>query len=796
MLKLVVTLFVLFPTVIFSQDFPYTHLVTNINDPAIRTNEPSVAVFGNHLIVGTNYNGTNINTVGVFTSSNDGETWTNGTMPAGFNGSSTDDSDPSVSFDAYGNAYFVYLSVYNDSSGIFINKSTDFGMTWLPNSITVITENNNYYLIDKPYIYIKTAEYDNTSNDIFIAYHYNTGNDGTMNINLIVGNSSTLQFTGPYTVASVFTNNNSLQGPVPYFLTSNSSLYVAYEEKLGSQFNIRIARSTNGGKNFSSPVTIASDIQHIGWEYLGNHWMGQGYGFSETHFRVNLFPSITSVEGNLYVAFAEKLEGDNDEIILAKSTDQGVTWVLTDGIFSGAGDEFFPWITSTADGKLAVVYQSMVDVHSTEIYSLLAISLDGFTTVQDPELIDHFNYDESFWNAEEVFIGDYNGITANDNNIFSVFTSNRTVGSNKPTSVKMGIIPNKVNLLFKAYSNDNPSSSEIEINGVPYPIPNNGFIFNNSETFSDNDYFVSGVLTGSKFRHWNGFSSNPFDNPINNYAFPYTPPTNPKPINIYYYPTQPILVKNYLEGGTSTDDFGLSWQQNPDGNYTFDFGESFDAFIYNSNTQDEYSITALPITAQRYNTNWNFLNWNTGSTSTTIQNIKVPDDIPPSGSFTANYKGHFTSAQSDAFTSNGQRKIVLDSQGKYHLVYPSYGKIWSTQSNTTDFNGVWSNEFIFAEESDLQLKNPSIDDFDGYTSATVFEGGMNGFAGVFLAEKYLLNNDSPVITQIPETGIDPNYFGNIKPVVAYTAHEIFVVYKPSSSSPKGIGVNITTAVNG
>lgn len=291
------------------------------------------------------------------------------------------------------------------------------------------------------------------------------------------------------------------------------------------------------------------------------------------------------------------------------------------------------------------------------------------------------------------------------------------------------------------------------------------------------------------FRHWDNY--NVYSNPSTLKILSST-----DKIRTIYFPTHPLIITNYLEGGSSTDDFGLSWQQNPDGNYTFDFGESFDAFIYNSNTQDEYSITALPITAQRYNTNWNFLNWDTGSTSTTIQNIKVPDDIPPSGSFTANYKGHFTSAQSDAFTSNGQRKIVLDSQGKYHLVYPSYGKIWSTQSNTTDFNGVWSNEFIFAEESDLQLKNPSIDDFDGYTSATVFEGGMNGFAGIFLAEKYLLNNDSPVITQIPETGIDPNYFGNIKPVVAYTAHEIFVVYKPSSSSPKGIGVNITTAVNG
>lgn len=135
-------------------------------------------------------------------------------------------------------------------------------------------------------------------------------------------------------------------------------------------------------------------------------------------------------------------------------------------------------------------------------------------------------------------------------------------------------------------------------------------------------------------------------------------------IVVYYLPTQPLSVSNYLEGGTSTDDFELTWND-ASLNYTQEFGNSFNAFIYQSPTNDDYTIEALPITAQRYNTNWNFLNWNTGSTSTTIQNIKVPDDIPPSGSFTANYKGHFTSAQSDAFTSNGQRKIVRDNSGYY-----------------------------------------------------------------------------------------------------------------------------------
>lgn len=54
-------------SVTIAQSYPYTHLVTNIADQLIYTNEPSVAVNINKLIVGTNYNNwSTINRVGVF----------------------------------------------------------------------------------------------------------------------------------------------------------------------------------------------------------------------------------------------------------------------------------------------------------------------------------------------------------------------------------------------------------------------------------------------------------------------------------------------------------------------------------------------------------------------------------------------------------------------------------------------------------------------------------------------------------------------------------------------------------
>jgi len=51
-------------TLNYGQSFPYTNLVTDTGDPTIYINEPSVAVYNDNVIVGTNY----VNWSGVFLS--------------------------------------------------------------------------------------------------------------------------------------------------------------------------------------------------------------------------------------------------------------------------------------------------------------------------------------------------------------------------------------------------------------------------------------------------------------------------------------------------------------------------------------------------------------------------------------------------------------------------------------------------------------------------------------------------------------------------------------------------------
>jgi len=761
-------LFLLFICSSFSiaQSYPYTHLVTNITDQLIYTNEPSVAVNNNNLIVGTNYNnGSTINRVGVFYSSDNGQNWSNGIMPKGFSGNSTDDSDPSVSYDGLGNAYYVYLSEYSNSTGIFINKSTNGGAYWMSNSVEVISENQENYIIDKPYVFIHKSgiEYENK---IFIAYYYEDLNN--IQIRLMIGNVNTLQFSGPYVVASISnTADNYLQGPVPLFHSTSSSIFIAYTEKLNNQFNIKVARSTDGGINYLTPVNVASNVQHIGtYDVEGDKYY---LGSWHNKFRVNNFPSITIIGDNIYVAFAEKLNG-YDKITISKSTNFGSSFSKLNQLDFYGNFNFFPWITFAPDNKLVLVYQSMANSIDPIVYTRLYLLKDD-AIIEDAALdLDNFDYVSCF-TTQIRFLGDYLNVTSDDNYIYSVFTSKNQNIIGTSTAIKMGKIPNKINLSLKAFADQTPISSEVTIDQTPYQIPVQGLNFNNPFTFQSNTYLASGILQGYKFRHWQITGSTVFDNPLFN-SFPHSPPLSPISLDIKFYPTQPLTVINNLEGGNGGT-YKVTWDKKSNETQTISSGQSYYAFEYNQALQDVFTLEVQDFSA--LNTNWNFLNWSDDlQSSTRIEAITANNK-----NFTAIYKGHFRSDNSSAYTSNSQQKTIRDNAGYYHTVYISMGIPWYTKSVTTDFGGEWTQEDEPIMPYDGVAKNPSLD-FYGDNLLVVFEYSQT--EGTFLQLVMINMLTGSINLEYDRTSLPSSFFGNAKPVIAYTNGEIYVAYKESTSS--------------
>ncbi len=318
--------------------------------------------------------------------------------------------------------------------------------------------------------------------------------------------------------------------------------------------------------------------------------------------------------------------------------------------------------------------------------------------------------------------------------------------------------------------------------GFPYDNFSVGTEFNTGEVINfwrGAKYTLSVVQTSFSrndttfnFRHWDNY--NVLDNPAELKILSET-----DKIRTMFYPTQPLTVTNYLEGGTSSDNFEIIWQEVKPAQ-SYNYGSQYNAFNYQLPTNDQYTIKALPITDLRYGTSWTFFNWNTGSYQDTIKNIK----LTAPKLFTANYKGHFRADNINAYSSNSQQKTVRDDNGYYHTVYISMGVLWYTKSVTTDFGGEWTKEEnILPYDYDGTAKNPALD-FYGNNLIVVYEFNQTTEPiGTFLQLVMINMTTGGVISDnYDRTPFPSTFFGYAKPVIAYTNGEIYVAYKESASS--------------
>ena len=240
-------------------------------------------------------------------------------------------------------------------------------------------------------------------------------------------------------------------------------------------------------------------------------------------------------------------------------------------------------------------------------------------------------------------------------------------------------------------------------------------------------------------------------------------------IRSLFYPTQPLTVTNYLEGGTGGA-YNLTWVNSSKPAFQWQYGNLYNAFKNQDPTFDRYTIEA-PALNNVLGTNWYFQNWNDGSTN----NIKSNVSIESSTSFTANYKGNLTSNQTDGFSGNGQRKIVRDNSGYYHCVYSSLGKVWYTKSTTTNFDGNWIQDVDVFSDISINATNPSIDVNDNniVIVAETIDDQNNALIVLYRSD----SSPSDLVASF-----DDSYFGNSFPVVCRTNNEIFILYKHSASS--------------
>lgn len=219
--------------------------------------------------------------------------------------------DPVLTYDSLGNLYYVQLYQIGSLYGIWVAKSTDKGLTF---GTPVSATSTTVGLNDKEWICA-----DQTggpySNNLYLGWRQ-FGSSGMRVIRSTNGGlnwSSPVSLTGDQGAYVCVGANGSVQGGNVYFGCTSGS-------------TIRVYVSTDGGASFSAGVAAVSGIAAPGTVCAGRNTV-------KNCIRTDYMPrmaadnSYTSSRGNVYVTYAANPPGaDLASIYLSRSTNKGVTW--------------------------------------------------------------------------------------------------------------------------------------------------------------------------------------------------------------------------------------------------------------------------------------------------------------------------------------------------------------------------------------------------------------------------------------------------------------------------------------
>jgi hypothetical protein len=228
------------------------------------------------------------------------------------------------------------------------------------------------------------------------------------------------------------------QFSVPVVDPRNGRLYVAFENfnTLGNNQYL-LVRSDDGGQTFSDPVRITDVV-----DGPGTYPICEGrQTLDDMCARVNAAGNIDidAKTGALYLTWADNLNGKptdtNTDVFVSRSTDGGQTWSPARQLTTNKDDQFFPWLSVSPTGTVAVTYFDRQFGHPLIDTSLAQSTTGGrswsFTRVSEVS----WNPDLAF--RLGVFIGDYNGLDTTATTALPFWTDARfaepnVAGNNPP----------------------------------------------------------------------------------------------------------------------------------------------------------------------------------------------------------------------------------------------------------------------------------------------------------------------------------------------------------------------------
>ncbi|ANM31809.1 hypothetical protein ABI59_22970 [Acidobacteria bacterium Mor1] len=373
----------------------------------------------------------------MYYSSDGGETWTVTSLPR----AAESCCDPAVDWSSDGG--FAYTTSLGSTGPfapgqVYFYRSDDNGQTWdsladLPGGDPIRSFGSGS---DKEYLHVDKHASSPFKDNIYVTWH-----DGN-----VMQFARSTDFGATFSTQSLPSDGANLGIGSDITTDANGHVYYIWPGFSGS--TIRLAKSTDGGVTFGTPIVMANTEGSFDYAIPA---MDTRRVFIYVSADADL--SGGSFDGSIYAAWTDLVTGpeqsppsaNHSRITVAYSRDGGATWNTStphETADSNTVDRFHQWLAVGPDGTVHVVYyDTRRDAGRTSVDLFYSFSIDGavtwsaperVTSVQSPKINDGFEW------------GDYNGLDIVLDNMIAIFTDNRDEAGGSAASVDVygaGITP-------------------------------------------------------------------------------------------------------------------------------------------------------------------------------------------------------------------------------------------------------------------------------------------------------------------------------------------------------------------
>ena len=346
-------------------------------------------------------------------------------------------TDPWVDFGPSNRVYAFSLG-FDDTgpdNGLFVNTSTDGGLTWGA-PVPVIIDRQFEFFNDKNALAADDWGSSPNRGNVYLAW------------DRLIEDPLGQPFVGTYTGPAMFSRSTdggaSFSTPQVIFATGTNKQTIGnvpvsfpngHVAVLGTYFDngslgknsqhLWVTRSTDGGATFSTPALVM-DMQSLPVPGLRT-------GDTVPSFAV-------AADGTLYATWQDVRfsHGKRTDVLVTSSRDEGLTWsmpVKANDTPAGAQDAFTPAIAVDARGRVGVLYYDLRDDASTKDGSFLTAewlttSTDGGQTWSASQRVTPTFDHAAAAPAGGYFLGDYQALDTAGRSFQPFFAANLALQAN------------------------------------------------------------------------------------------------------------------------------------------------------------------------------------------------------------------------------------------------------------------------------------------------------------------------------------------------------------------------------